>query len=90
MSDPDISQSEARLGTAQPIRSGQCLDISHLRDLLTSDARVDPADTDTRGLILCHFADLFVTLTFIPTNTNKSYILHTLSYNFYATVASKI
>ena len=47
-----LSQSEASSG--------------HLRDLLDFDARVDPADADTRGLILCHFADLFVTLAFHP------------------------
>ena len=38
----------------------------HLRDLLDFDARVDPADADTRGLILCHLSDLFVTLAFHP------------------------
>ena len=45
-----LSQSEASSG--------------HLRDLLDFDVRVDPADADTRGLILCHFADLFVRLAF--------------------------
>ena len=56
-----LSQSEASSG--------------HLRDLLDFDARVDPADADTRGLILCHLSDLFVTLariSFLNTNTNKS------------------
>ena len=47
-----VSQSEASSG--------------HLRDLLDFDARVDPADADTRGLILCHLSDLFVTLAFHP------------------------
>ena len=47
-----LSQSEASSG--------------HLRDLLDFDARVDPADADTRGLILCHLSDLFVTLAFHP------------------------
>ena len=41
-------------------------DISHLRDLQDFDARVDPADLDTRGLILCHLADLFLTLAIHP------------------------
>ena len=45
-----LSQSEASSG--------------HLRDLLDFDVRVDPADADTRDLILCHFADLFVTFAF--------------------------
>ena len=36
----------------------------NLRDLLDFDVRVDPADADTRGLILCHLSDLFVTFAF--------------------------
>ena len=54
------NQRTVMMGLGQSEASVQ--DISHLRDLQDFDARVDPADADTRALILCHLADLFETL----------------------------